>query len=219
MNIFKKIISYIYPINVKKVVSERSGVIEITYVNGKLVMDSKHANYSYGDLQKVLQKGLRHIGKEKLQKCESILILGVAGGSVIQTLIKEFEITAAITGVEIDETTLKLANSYFKLSDVGQLNLINADAFQFINTSKSTFDLIIVDIFNDDQMPNELFLDMFWNDTYKLLSNNGLCLFNSIVTSEENMERNSTLISSLKQNFSDTQVIKTHINELFIIQK
>ena len=56
MNIFKKIASYIYPIKLTEIPSDRSGSLEITLVNGKLVVDSENDNYSYGSLQKVLKK-------------------------------------------------------------------------------------------------------------------------------------------------------------------
>ena len=182
-------------------------------------MDSKHANYSYGDLQKVLKKGLRYIGKEKLQKCKNILLLGVAGGSVIETLIQDFKVTSQITGIEIDETTLSLAKKYFNLSNYKQVDLITADAFQYVKTTKNTFDLIIIDIFNDDKMPKELFAEKTWVEIHKILNNNGLCVFNSIVTSRKDVDRNNRLINYLKIKYTTTHLIKTHINELFILEK
>jgi spermidine synthase len=62
MSFIQKIVSYLYPIKVKEISSERSGSLEVTLVNGKLVIDSENANYSYGSLQQVLKKGLHYIG-------------------------------------------------------------------------------------------------------------------------------------------------------------
>jgi len=220
MNIIKKIASYIYPIKIKKITSKRSGTLEVTLVNGKLVVDSKNANYSYGSLQKVLKKGLLHIGYEKLQKPENILVLGVAGGSVIQTLRNDFNIKAKITGVEIDPDVIELANTYFKLNEISNLELIIANAFEFLKTTNITYDLIIIDIFNDSKMPKDLFDHLFWKRVHKLLNNNGLCLFNTIYTSKKDLQRNLQLSSQLKTLFKHSKQIKTHqINELYILEK
>jgi spermidine synthase len=220
MKILKNIISYIYPLKIKTITSERSGVLEVTLVNGKLVIDSENANYSYGSLQQVLKKGLSFIGKQKLDELESILILGVAGGSVIQTLRNDFKLSTKITAVEIDADVIQLAKTYFQLHKTTALELITADAFEYIKSTKNKFDLIIVDIFNDIQMPKELFQNEFWIHTSKLLNYKGLCLFNSIYTSKEELNRNSQLKANLSSTFKTIESIKTNrINEVFILRK
>ena len=220
MNFLKILASYIYPITIKSIPSERSGVIELTLVNGRLVMDSKNANYSYGSLQKVLKKGLQFIGSSRLHTFNSILVLGVAGGSVIKTLREDFKLSASITGVEIDGEILDLANTYFQLNKIEKLHLIKADAFTYIKSCQKKFDLIIVDIFNDSQMSTQLFDLLFWEDTHKTLNNNGVCLFNTIIHSKENQARNLELTKQLEGLFTKTETLKTHqINELFLLSK
>lgn len=220
MNLLKQFFSFIYPINVETISSERSGSLEVTLVNGKLVIDSENANYSYGSLQQVLKKGLSFIGKHKLEQLDSILVLGVAGGSVIQTLRSDFKLNTKITGVEIDADVIHLANTYFQLNKTSNLELITADAFEYINTTKNKYDLIIIDIFNDTQMPNNLFDEKLWNSIHKLLTKKGLCLFNSIYTSTKELDRNDQLKSQLTSQFSNVDSLKTNrINELIILEK
>lgn len=220
MTRLKKLISYLYPIRVKQIPSSRSGQLEITMVNGKLLIDAEHVNYSYGSLQKVLKKGLEHIGVSRLKKLNNILVLGVAGGSVIETLRKDFKIDTSITGVEIDADVIKLANEYFNLNKVANLDLKIDDAFDYISNTKDTFDLIIVDIFNDEQMPDNLFNNIFWTDIYKTLNKNGLCLFNSIINSKEDVVRNQQLHKLNQGIFKSIHRIKTQrINELFILER
>lgn len=220
MNLLKQFFSFIYPINVETISSERSGSLEVTLVNGKLVIDSENANYSYGSLQQVLKKGLSFIGKHKLEQLDSILVLGVAGGSVIQTLRSDFKLNAKITGVEIDADVIHLANTYFQLNKTTNLELITADAFEYISTTKNKYDLIIIDIFNDTQMPNELFEKKLWNSIYKTLTKRGLCLFNSIYTSKKELDKNDQLKSQLTSQFSNVDSFKTNrINELIILEK
>lgn len=220
MTRLKKLISYLYPIKVKQIPSSRSGQLEITMVNGKLLIDAEHVNYSYGNLQKALKKGLNTIGETKLNSFKNILVLGVAGGSVIETIRRDFNLNVPITGVEIDADVIGLANEYFNLHKVPNLDLKIDDAFDYISNTKDTFDLIIVDIFNDEQMPDNLFNKVFWVDIYKTLNNNGVCLFNSIVSSNNEIERNQQLHKLNKGIFKSIQRIKTQkINELFILER
>ncbi|MFD0962452.1 spermidine synthase [Pseudofulvibacter geojedonensis] len=220
MTRLKKLISYLYPIRVKQIPSSRSGQLEITMVNGKLLIDAEHVNYSYGNLQKALKKGLTAIGETKLNSFKNILVLGVAGGSVIETIRRDFKLHIPITGVEIDADVIGLANEYFNLDKAQNLDLKIDDAFDYISNTKDTFDLIIVDIFNDEQMPDNLFNKVFWVDIYKTLNSNGVCLFNSIVSSNREIERNQQLHKLNKGIFKSIQRIKTQkINELFILER
>ena len=45
---FHKLLSYLIPINIHKQNSDINKTLEITWNNGKLVLDSKNTNYSYG---------------------------------------------------------------------------------------------------------------------------------------------------------------------------
>ena len=87
---FKKILSYFYPITIYKETSTISKSIEVTLYNGEMLLNTKNTNYSFGSLQKILKKGLLEIGAAEISRMESILILGVAGGSVVQTLVTDF---------------------------------------------------------------------------------------------------------------------------------
>ena len=218
--LLKKLVSYLIPIRVHTQSSKRSNSLEVTLVNGKLVLDSKHTNYSYGSLQKVLRKGLLHIGKQHIQQCNAVLILGVAGGSVIETLKKEFKSEAIIDAVEIDPDVLELAKTYFNLDQFSNTNLILDDAFQYIKTTTKQYDLIVVDLFNDNNMPEGLFLKSFWNNIHKSLYNNGLCMFNSMITLNDVEAKNETLKPVLIDLFKHVSSIKPQQhNELFILKK
>jgi spermidine synthase len=185
-----------------------------------LVLDSKNTNYSYGSLQRVLKKGLRFIGFERIKNFENILVLGVAGGSVIKTLVDEIKYNRKITGVELDKNVLELANRYFKLNEVENLELINEDAFEFVLKTTEKYDLIIIYIFQDTVMPNFLFEDFFINHVNTLINANGFILFNTMVLTEKDKERNKLYRSKFKEEYSLRMYpkIEEH-NELFTIKK
>ncbi len=194
--------------------------MEVTWNNGELVLDSKNTNYSYGSLQRILRKGLKYIGFERINKFNSVLILGVAGGSVIKTLVDEIKFKGKITGVEIDPEVISIANRYFKLNEIKNLELIVDDAFEYVLKTKMKYDLIIIDIFQDTTMPNFLFEDFFINRINFLLNTNGFILFNTMVINEKDRIRNIDYKKKFDGNFSLRMYPKVEEhNELFTIKK
>ncbi len=216
----KKYLSYILPIKIYQKKSQISKNLEVTWNNGQLVLDSENTNYSFGSLQRILRKGLKYIGYKRIQNFENILVLGVAGGSVIKTLVDEVKFKGQITGVEIDEEVVNIANSYFKLNEIPNLELVIDDAFEFVLKTKEKYDLIIIDIFQDTTMPNFLFEDFFIKRINFLLKVNGFILFNTMVLGFQDRRRNAIYKSKFDSNYSVRMYPKIEVhNELFTIKK
>ena len=216
----KRLLSYILPIKIYQKKSNVSKNLEVTWNNGYLVLDSENTNYSFGSLQRVLKKGLKYIGYDRINTFENILILGVAGGSVIETLKKDVKFKGKITGVEIDKTVIEIANKYFGLSQYKQVDIIIDDAFEFVLKTKEKYDLIVIDIFQDSTMPNFLFEDFFINRIKFLLNVNGFILFNTMTLNYKDRRRNAIYKSKYDRNYSVRLYpkIEEH-NELFTIKK
>ena len=217
----KKIFSYLIPIKIYQSKSSLSKSIEVTWANGELVLDSENANYSYGSLQRILRIGLKNIGFEKIAAMEHILVLGVAGGSVIKTLVDEIKFKGKITGVEIDSDIIKVANKYFALDKIPQLDIVIEDAFEFVLKTKNKYDLIIIDIFQDTTMPNFLFETFFINRICFLLKSRGFILFNTMILNETQNIRNQKYVSEFYENqFRIRTIPRIEIhNELIVIEK
>jgi spermidine synthase len=217
----KKILSYFIPIKIHTVNSAISKSIEVIWSKGELVMDSENANYSYGSLQRILKLGLKTIGFDKIVAMQHVLVLGVAGGSVIKTLVDEIKFQGKITGVEIDPEIIKIANQYFRLDEIEQLEIIIDDAFEFVLKTQDKYDLIIIDVFQDTTMPNFLFETFFTDQICFLLKSKGAILFNTMLLNENHNKRNSQYIKGL--NDADYVVksiprVERH-NELIVIEK
>lgn len=218
---FKKWLSYIVPINIKTEKSHWSKSLEVTWANGELVLDSAHTNYSYGSLQRILRIGLLKVGFERIAKMNHILVLGVAGGSVIKTLNKEVGYKNKITGVEIDASVIEIANNYFELDKIPNLNIILDDAFEFVLKTKEKYDLIIIDIFQDTKMPNFLFERFFANRILEILESNGIFVFNTMCLTDVDNKRNADYLNLFDEKIVQVQTIpriEAH-NELIIVEK
>ena len=86
--------------------------------------------------------------------------------------------------------------------------------------TKSKYDLIIIDIFQDTIMPNFLFEDFFINRVNFLLNINGFILFNTMVINKKDEIRNLEYKNKFSVNYSLRMYpkVETH-NELFTIKK
>ncbi|CAM3930903.1 spermidine synthase [Flavobacterium cucumis] len=216
----KRLLSFLFPLKIHERKSVYSKNLEVTWNNGYLVLDSENTNYSFGSLQRVLKKGLKYIGYERIQNFKSILVLGVAGGSVIETLKREIKFEGQITGVEIDPIVIELANNYFGLGNYNNVTIVIDDAFAFVLKTKEKYDLIIIDIFQDTTMPNFLFEDFFINRINFLLNVNGFILFNTMTLDYNDRRRNALYKSKFNSNYSVRLYPKIEVhNELFTIKK
>jgi spermidine synthase len=219
----KKLLSFFTPIIEQKIPSQTNKQLEITWNNGRLVLDTENTNYSFGNLEKVLRKGLKYVGFSKIRNMENALILGLGGGSIIHLLRKDIKFKGAITSIELDPAIIFVANEYFNLGALSENHTImQMDAFEYVLTTEATFDLIVIDIFKDAEMPAFLFEKYFIDKLKSLLNLNGFIIFNTIILNKENKNRNNHYttqyeadIFSVKrypnmQNLNEVITIKRH---------
>ena len=200
-----RLLSYIFPIT-RTIKSNYSGTLEITWFNGKKYLNTKNANYSYGSLQKILKTGLQKIN---LSKCKNILLLGLGGGSVIETLLNDFKYKDHITALDIDPDIIEISQKEFNISETENLKIICDDAIHFIKNNREVFDLIIIDIFIDTEVPSPFYKSSFWNQIVKANSSKGSILFNASLDTDDN----NNLIN-LKQLLIDNQYEIEQINKV-----
>ncbi len=200
----KRLLSYIYPVT-KTIISKYSGPLEITWYNGKKHLNSKNANYSYGSLQRILKFGLEKID---LSKVNSILVLGMGGGSVIETLRSDFNYTKTITAIEIDPVIIEIAATEFGISENEDLKIHSTDAYDFIKTNDTLFDLIIVDLYIDLNVPDKFLSIEFWKAVLESKSSKGTVIFNAAVGNNLTSSNLDDVISYLR-----SKVFKISVHE------
>lgn len=218
---FKKILSYFYPITIYKETSTISKSIEVTLYNGKMLLNTENTNYSFGSLQSILKTGLLDIGATEISRMESVLILGVAGGSVIQTLVSDFSFSKNITGVELDQEIIQIANSYFNLDKIPNFKCVIADAEKFVQSDTNRYDLIIIDIFKDTEMPEFLFQESFISNSKQLLNKNGYILFNTMHLNRNSKNNIEKYLTHFDSNSYSKKVLKNveRYNDVIIIKR
>ena len=142
------------------------------------MLDSKHTNYSFGGLQKVLKRALELLPFNLDTK--KILILGLGAGSVLETIRKQHSKTAHITGVEIDATILQIAYEEFGIAENPLTKLVQEDATVFMANNADTYNLIIIDLFIIDTIPEAALEATFLKQVVTAMEPGGCMVFNTI---------------------------------------
>lgn len=90
-------------------------------------------------------------------KPRRVLLLGLAGGCNAR-LINRFFPQANIVSVEIDPQMVEIGKKYFRLNRVKRHQIVIADALEYVNslTSENTFDVVLVDCFVGQDIPQKL---------------------------------------------------------------
>ncbi len=215
----KKVLSYILPNSIKKGTTQLGQEYEIAFEYGRKVLNSANANYSFGSLHEVMQKGLMQY--LKTNNPQKVLVLGLGGGSCIEILNRKYKGFFSITAIEIDAEIIHFAKAYFDIEQYTNIKIINGDAqtlTQYIPQEINSFDLIIDDVFWDNQMP-EFCYQKDYVQQAKLFLNEGGCYFRNVI--EQDSEKLSAYEELLNVEFgrvNQTDVLK-HSNKIYLCYK
>lgn len=208
-NTWRRLLSWIWP-QTWRVDSLLSGTLELNLINGRLRLDSQDSNYSYGRLQKVLEKGLSHIWNPAWQR---ILILGLGGGSVVVSLRKKFGFRGIVDAVEADPVCLNLAKETFLILDKYQpINVYLNRAEDFLSNTNTKWDCIIMDVFVNNSVPAACLEENFVLKLIQYLTPTGTALINVILPQEK-----ACLEAVFQLNRVPHTILRTDENFLFIL--
>lgn len=171
-------LSYVLPLS-RPVPSRYTPGLVVREHQGRKVLDTAQANYSYGPLQQVLRYGLLHAAAPP---AAPVLVLGMGGGSVLETLRQERAHTGPITAVELDPAVVEVAATEFGVRPDTTLQIVCADAFAWLPSAPdAAYGLVVVDLFIDLLLPRELAHPQFWHHLRRVLQPGGVVLVNTLV--------------------------------------
>jgi spermidine synthase len=107
-------------------------------------------------------------------------VLGLGGGCVLKTLRNEFNFSGKITAVDIDPVIIQIAEKEFGIVSDDNTNIVCSDAFDYVKNDDKKFDLIIVDIFIDNEVPQKILSLEFWREIIKKTEKGGYIIFNTL---------------------------------------
>jgi spermidine synthase len=118
--------------------------------------------------------------KEPKNEVKNVLMIGLGGGSFPRFIRKYFP-EAKIDSVDIDPVVAGVARKYFFVQDEACHAIYVEDGRKFVETSKKTYDVVILDAFgNGSEVPRQLTSMEFLAQVKKHLSPKGIIITNFI---------------------------------------
>lgn len=207
-NSFRRIFSWLYPLQLEKVKGELNHELEVNVYNGRILLDSANVNYSFGSLQDVFDNAFEQTALYD-EAIDTALILGFGSGSVAELLLEKCDADMKITGVEADKEVIRLAKQYFPIAKHDNITIVHADAVSFISENKKTFDLIIIDVFVDAIVPPSVQSLEFLRHIRLHLKKGGRVYFNKMKVNNDQVTL-AELEKNLKDTFHNLKTIHMH---------
>jgi spermidine synthase len=199
MQWLKCLLSYAWPMPVWQGPG-KYGPLQLAWESGHLVVNSGHANQSYGNLHAVWQECLGELKVER-DPPGSILLLGFGAGSALSILRREIGLTAPVTGVDGDPEMLRIAREYFHVDRFKDLTLVHSDALEFVEHASARHDLVLVDLCHELDLAPGVDEAPFLSGLRGCTTEGGRLCFNTIVHDRESGLRSQRVGEGLRQVF------------------
>jgi len=215
--LLKRLGSYLFDQVVERSSSPHNPVLEVCLSGGKYVLHAERVNLSFGELDKVFRSAFTQLNLEK-RDWERVLLLGVGAGNVV-ALLHQYERHFSLTGVEIDHEVIRLANKYFGLTDYPNTQTIEADATRFMREAPQRYDLIIVDLFIDETIPERAQESDFLKHCDLALRPGGLLLFNRLMHKKKLQRASERFTRKMQEVLPGTRYLRAHTNRILFYEK
>lgn len=167
------------PFTLEETSSEQNPELSVMLYRGRLQLLSGDAIYSWDDLYKNFLLAFDRLKIDE-RPIQDVLVLGLGLGSIPYMLEKVFHRDYHYTAIEWDETISELAARYTLSRLSSPVDILTADAEVFVQVTEESYDLVIVDIFEDELTPPQFETEKFLQDCDLLLRPGGLLMFNRL---------------------------------------
>jgi len=171
--------SHLFDVHIESASSSFNEKLTVLLCKGRYQLVTNNAIYSYGDLYTNYRRAFDKINITQFD-IQNVLVLGWGLGSIPYMLEEKYEQNYHYTAVEIDEKVLYLANKYVTQYLKSPIESICSDAYPFVMESQAKFDMICMDVFVDDEVPEQFQHVGFLENLKQMLGENGILLFNRL---------------------------------------
>lgn len=193
-------LSYLLELHVESAESDYNPYLYVSLRRGRYQLSTANAVYSYGDLYTNFARTFARWNWEQYP-VDEVLILGLGLGSIPVILEQTHQQSCQFTAVEIDEVVLELAQYYVLDGLQNPQQMIVADAAIAVQQlPEESYDLLCIDIFDDDIVPEVFETVTFLEDAKALLRPGGVLLFNRLAASPKDEQ--------LSKEFFETTFLK-----------
>lgn len=166
--------------------SEINPHLYVSLSKGRYQLCTANAIYSFEDLYDNFFDAFKKIKLDNYP-IQNVLVLGLGLGSIPLMLEKNFGKKYQYTAVEIDESVIYLASKYALPQLTSSIQMICADAFAYVMQCEQKFDMICVDVFLDDVIPNTMEENFLLKKIKTLIRPEGLLLYNRLANNPQDL--------------------------------
>jgi spermidine synthase len=134
-----------------------------------------------------------------------IAMIGLGGGSMAKWCYRHHP-QAELTVVEINPHVIALRDRFRIPRDDHRFRILCEDGTKFVAETSSKFDVLLVDAFGIDHLPQELCTQRFYDDCYQTLTGSALMVVNLCE------EDNRTILARIRRSFN-SQVLLSPDND------
>lgn len=186
--------------------------LEVAIINGRYQLNAGKVNYSFGPLHDAFRKYFKK-DAPNLEDDSKVLILGFGAGSVASIIRNELGLKSHITGIEADEKIIEIAKEHFYLNKLQNTEIHIIDANDYILQCPQKFDLIVIDIYLDDQVPVKFESREFIERIYQCLRVGGKVVFNRLQPTDTGDQTIKVLIGKFNSIFPKVTTVIIPINK------
>lgn len=210
-------LSYLWDIQVDYRSSEINDDLIVLLSKGRYQLCSANAIYSYEDKY----ANFSNIFKDHLDFSRwdgrSVMLLGLGLGSIPITLDQLYPGRWDFTAIEIDSSVVELASIYGYPKIKSPIQTFIGDAIRHMSIQSDHYDMICIDLFIDDIMPEQSKSVDFLEDVSKSLNQKGIVIANSLAFTEAHRQQSRKFFTEIfKEVFPKGEIIETHVNYMLV---
>lgn len=136
---------------------------------------------------------------------QSIAMIGLGGGSLAKFCYRHLPATH-ITVAEINPHVIALRDEFCVPRDDQRFRVLHADGARFVRDTAQRYDVLLVDGYDYDGMPERLASQAFYDDCHQALSADGLMAVNLHIEHPEY----ALLVARIERSF-EANVLRVHV--------
>lgn len=170
----------------EKTSSPHNEYLEVSLKKGRLMLSTHNAIYSFSDKYDNFGEAFQQMD---LSRINEVLLLGFGLGSIPFILEKKCNKRFSYTGIEIDEEVTYLASKYILPQLKSEINLITTDAINFLTVDANKYDLIAMDVFESDYIPEQFETKEFLQTLKNKINKEGIIMYNRLAYTDEDVDK------------------------------
>lgn len=143
-------------------------------------------------------------------KPDRILNLGFGCGSIERFFIEQYP-DLVITSLEASSEVIRLARDYFFFRN--EQSIVYSSAEEFLSKENEVYDIVLCDIFEDEEHPACLYDPVFYTNISRHLVETGVLAINVLPESEDDV---LSILSAMKNHFDHISLLEVpnHYNAI-----